>query len=321
MKNAIIGFVIVAALSYGFTKWMLHREVAKGVDMAVMMMAPFAMVQYEGVSSTLTGELTFDGIRARVKGFDDEIFIDRLGIDTPSFFSLIKLGDVESYANDGKDALPEYFGVIAERVRMPVDADYGEKLYAKNLEKLGVSDADEPANLCTGKYGLSPEALKGMGYSEQVFSVSAHFRQLGSRYAVELKSSIENMWEIDAELVLLGDMMTEFAKGPRYRPKMVEMRIEYTDRSLQERTKKFCRRLGLSDDEVLNAQISAFRFMGLNNNIVFDEYVMKPYMEFLAGKSTLVVTAKPAEPIILSQIKLYNAADVPALLNLSAEAL
>ncbi len=235
--------------------------------------------------------------------------------------SLLKLGDVESYTKDGKDALPDYFGVIAEGVRIPVDADYGEKLYARNLEKLGVSDADEPANLCTGKYGLSPAALRGMGYSEQVFSVSARFRQLGSRYAVELESSIEDMWEIDVELILFGDMMTEFAKGPRYRPKMVEMRIAYTDRSLQERTEGFCRRLGLSDDEVLKAQISAFRFMGMNNGIVFDEYVMKPYMEFLAGKSTLVVTAKPAEPVILSQIKLYNAADVPALLNLSAEAL
>ena len=51
------------------------------------------------------------------------------------------------------------------------------------------------------------------------------------------------------------------------------------------------------------------------------DYVLGPYKEFLAGKSTFVLTAKPAEPINLSQIDLYKPADVPALLNLSGEAL
>ena len=60
---------------------------------------------------------------------------------------------------------------------------------------------------------------------------------------------------------------------------------------------------------------------GLENGIEFDEYVVEPYKEFLAGKSTFVLTAKPNQPINLSQIDLYKPSDVPALLNLSGEVL
>ena len=48
--------------------------------------------------------------------------------------------------------------------------------------------------------------------------------------------------------------------------------------------------------------------------------MLDPYKEFLKGKSTLVVTAKPNEPIAFSQIDLYKPSDVPALLNLAAAA-
>ena len=55
--------------------------------------------------------------------------------------------------------------------------------------------------------------------------------------------------------------------------------------------------------------------------VAFDEYVMVPYQKFLTGGSKFILTAKPNEPIGLSQIDLYKPEDVPALLNLSAEVL
>ena len=66
--------------------------------------------------------------------------------------------------------------------------------------------------------------------------------------------------------------------------------------------------------------MDTFKFYGESNGIVFDEYMLEPYAEFLAGKSRIEITAKPNEPIALSQIDLYKASDVPALLNLEAKA-
>ena len=320
MKNLIIWAILLGTVGYGGSKFLLHHKVEKGVDGAVLMMSPFVNIEYSGVSSTMTGELTVDGIRARINGFKDEIYIERLGIDTPSYFSLLNLTDVTENAQSPDDIIPDYFGFIAEGVRMSVDADYFRKLHNEIMKQVQASDSDDPAAACTGKYGFSPDVLTRLGYSEQVVSVSAHFHRGVSNYSVSVTSSVEDMWEVDAELTLAGDMVSEMSKGQRYRPRMSAMRVEYIDQSLNDRVADYCARLGLSQDEIIVAQLDKLQHFGKENGIEFDEYVIDPYTEFLKGKSTLVVTADPTEPVSINQIGLYKPSDVPALLDLSAEA-
>lgn len=320
MRNLVIAVLVIGALAYLGIKWKLHSDVESGVDMAVLMMKPFVAIEYDGISSTMTGKLTIDGIRGKVNGFEDEFSIGRLGIDTPSFLSLMKFGDMQSMMKARKDVLPEYFGIIVEGIKMPVDADYGHWLHAARIAELGVSDADTPANECTGKYGLSPKALVAMGYEEYDLSFNARFRQDGSQYGVEVQTGSTDMWQADARLVLSGNMVNELAMGPAYRPKLSEMRIEYVDQSLKSRIARYCQELGLSAEETLEAQVATFNYLGSEAGIEFDDYVMQPYREFLGSKSTLVVTAQPHDPVALSSIALYKPGDVPALLQLSAEA-
>ena len=63
MKNAIVFVLILGALVFAGTKWHMHRKVGDSVDIAVLMVAPFVEITYEGVSSTLSGQLTVDGVR------------------------------------------------------------------------------------------------------------------------------------------------------------------------------------------------------------------------------------------------------------------
>lgn len=317
MRNLIIWAVILGAAGYGGTKWYLHHRVGEGVDMAVLMMSPWAQIEYDGISSTMTGELTIDGVSAYVTGFTDEIYIGQIGIDTPSFLSLMELGDMSNGMRSAPD-IPEYFGFIANDIRVPVDADYFEALYKTALAATGAADADEPAVKCTGKYGFSPEALAGLGYDEQVLSMSMIFRQQESAYALEMNVDIEDMWELDAVMTLAGDMTNELMKGTAYRPRLNDIHMEYKDRSLKRRVNEYCDRLGLSPEQIHAAQMASFRYKGKSNGIVFDEYMLDPYKEFLNGKSTLVVTARPNEPISMNHIDLYRPEDVPALLNLEA---
>lgn len=318
MRNFLIWIVIVATGAFFGSKWYLHNEVSQGMDTAVQMMSPYANVEYEGVASTLTGELTIEGVRIRIDGFNDDLYIDRMGIDTPSFLSLLELGDVARMRSDG---LPEYFGFMIEGLRVPAGADYYRKLYAFALEARGVTDADEAAAECTGKYGFSPTALAGLGYTEQVISSSITFNNQRGKYSVDLTMTMEDMWDMDASLKLAGDMLSEVSKGRAYRPRLSSLKVEITDRSLNERVNEYCSRRGLSEKEILQAQLDSFKFVGEENGIEFDEYLLEPYMEYIGGKSTLVVTARPNKPIAISQIDLYKPSDVPALLNLEATAL
>jgi len=321
MKNLIIWAVILGSVGYGGSKFLLHHKVGEGVDQAVMVMSPFVNIEYEGVSSTMSGELTIDGIEARLPGFNEAIYIDRLGIDTPSYFSLLDLAEISENIQSPDDVIPESFGFMIEGAHMRVNSDYFREAYTASVKGISAEARQEDAARCTGKYGFSPETLTSFGFTDQVVSVTAHFRRGEGDYVVELTSDVEGMWAIDATLSLAGDMVSEISKGPRYRPRMKNMRIVFEDKSVNSHVEKFCGQLGLTDEEIVAAQLEKLRYMGEVYGIEFDEYVIDPYIEFLDGKSTLVVTARPSEPISLSQISLYKPSDVPALLDLSAEAL
>jgi len=317
MKALIVWALSLAGAFYGGAKFYLHSEVADTMDVAVMMMAPFAALEYDGVRSTMTGELTIEGVRVRPNEFRDELYIERLGIDTPSFLSLLKMSDYITL--QGSD-VPEYFGLIVAGVHLPVKADYFEELYEFSKALQGHEDDGDAAAKCTGKYGFSPQTLSALGYDEQVFSMRLIARNANGHYTFEVDSNIEDMWDAQAQVTLAGNMTSELSLGRAYRPKLREMRIEYTDQSLKERVQDYCGRLGLSPVQTLKAQMDTFRFYGESNGVVFDEYLLEPYQEFLKGKSTLVITAKPHEPVAMSQIDLYKPSDVPALLNLEAQA-
>lgn len=320
MRNLIITAVILALAVYGGSKLLLHNKVENAVDQAVIAISPFVNVRYDGVSSTMGGELTMDGIEARITNFNDPITIKRIGIDTPSYFSLLSLADIAENTGNPDDAVPTYFGLIAEGVRIGVNADYFKSMHTELQEVVLEADADKPAAVCTGKYGFSPETLNALGYSEQVVSATAYFRRDSSNFSVSVTTSVEDMWSMSAELTFTGNMITELSQGPRARPKLGAMRIEYVDHSLNQRVVDYCGRLGMSGEEIVAAQLDKLSQIGKSLGIEFDEYVVDPYTAFVGGKSRLVVTAKPVEPISISQISLYKPSDVPALLDLSAEA-
>ena len=317
MKNLIIGGLVLGILGYGGSKLYLHNEVSNAMDQAVILASPFAKIEYDGVSSSLLGKLTIDALKVRVSGYRDEIYIDRLGIDTPSYFALLDLFDPMQLQQEG---FPDYLGFIIEGLRIPVNADYFADLYEFALEANGVKEVVTPAAECTGKYGFSPKALAALGYRDQIMDLSMYLRDENSRFAFDMTVNMQNMYDLKADIWLAGNVMTELMKGPAYRPKLGSMRVEYTDRSLNSRVVDYCERLGLSPLETLRAQVDSFKYIGENNGIEFDQYMLDPYKEFLKGKKTLVVTARPNDPIAFSQIDLYKPSDVPALLNLAAAA-
>ena len=319
MRNLIIWIIVLGGVGYGGAKLYLHHKVGKSVDAAVMRVSPYAQVTYDGVSSTMSGQLTVDGITAKISGFNDELRIDKMGIDTPNFLALLRLGDIVS-GGSSADEVPENFGFILKGMHMPADADYYRKIYDLGIEEIGATDADEPAAQCVGKYGLSPNTLRGLGYKEQNMSLAVYLRQNSSKFGIDIEIMVEDMWDIEIVLDLTGDITTNMAKGRVFRPQMSGMSIKLTDRSINQRMKDYCGRLGLSEEETLQAHIDALETFGAGNGIVFDDYVMAPYKEFLAGKPTLLVTARPNYPVDLAQIDLYKPSDVPALLNLSAVA-
>lgn len=317
MKKLLLLLVLGTGVAYAGAKWHLHSKVSASMDQLVMMASPFAKISYSGVRSTFGGELTVEGVKVDFNDFRDPLVIDRIGIDTDGFFSLLEMNDFISMQGS---SMPDYFGFIVQNVRIPSNADYYRKAFAMLEEMEGRQVPDDPALTCAGQYGLSPSFLEDLGYATQVFSMRFSIQQEAGGVLMHIESSSDEMWEAILDMQVTGDFAPGQVVSGSYRPRMKSLRLEYTDRSLNERIYKNCARRGLSDEEIITAQVDTLKQVGMERGIEFDEYVLDPYVEFLKGKDTLVVTAAPREPIALSQIDLYKPSDVPALLQLEASA-
>jgi hypothetical protein len=140
LKFILIGLVLLVGLGYGGAKGYLYYQVRDHVETAVLMTAPYAELEYSGISSTLTGELTVDDVRIRVNGYRDDVQIGRLGIKTASFLALLKLSDFSATSKPGGDSTPESIGFIAQEIRVSVTADYYRKFYKDYIKEIAPYD-------------------------------------------------------------------------------------------------------------------------------------------------------------------------------------
>lgn len=314
MRRLILVGILLAA-GYGCAKLYLHYKVGENVDNALLMLSPMADISYAGVSSTMGGTLSIDDIEINVHGYSGPVEIEKLSLITPGFFHLLSLDEL----GPGKGGeLPESLAVGFTGLQTSVDSDLINMMYKLGQQALGGS-GDVGAE-CTGRNGYSPQILRRLGYSEIIADLELGYRNDNGDIVLESTTVVENMYTTYLEMTVQGAFSPQALVRGQYRPRLVDARLEYIDHSLDERINKLCSDSGLSVEEILNAKLETFNIFGERNGIVFDDQIIEPYVEFLKGKSSFVLTANPIEPVNLSQIDLYKASDVPALLNMTAVA-
>jgi hypothetical protein len=318
MKIFLIGVVLLAGLGYGGSKAYIHYQVSDKVDSVIPLVSPYMDLQYGGISSTLTGELTIDDVVIRVNGYRDAIVIGRLGINTPSYLDLIKLSRLSADSGARENVPPEYFGLLAENIRVSASADYYRDYYDESIKALAPADIRQGGVQCVGKYGYSPRALKALGYEELVMSMSMIMRQADTHFNTEMTFDIVDMIDVEIDVSMEGGVMEGAAMGSAYQPRLRNLQLKLTDKSLKQRVVKYCTELGLTSAQILRAHINALQYAGGQFGMEFDKHVIEPYKEYLTDKSIFVATANPGEPIYLTKIGRYKPIDVPALLNLAA---
>ena len=165
---------------------------------------------------------------------------------------------------------------------------------------------------------MTPAALKRLGYHEVVMDLDASIRTVATHLVVELGAEIEDMYELDVDLTLEGADPTAMARGVR--PLLVAARLDYVDRSLNDRIVRHCAEQQVTREDVIAAQVREIQAIARDNGMELDAPLIEPYMDFLLGKQRFTLTSAPPRPVDLTRVSLYKPSDVPNLLNLSAEA-
>jgi hypothetical protein len=146
------------------------------------------------------------------------------------------------------------------------------------------------------------------------------FRRADQDLELEFALHTNDMYDVDFT-AKLADLADPSALVSGTRPKLIEARMDYVDRSFHSRLMKHCTEVhGVSVDEMIAAQLAELQTVARDNGMELDSMILEPYTEFISGKQRFTITAQPPRPIDLTQLGLYKPSDVPNLLNLMAEA-
>lgn len=314
MRNLLVAIVLIGVGGYFGAKFYVQYKAAQDLDRVLVQARPFVDVEYESVVATLKGELRVEGITIHMPQYDDAINIESMSVRTPSFLFLLGFG---GGAEDFE--FPDRLGIEVTGLRGKVDADYMSVL--KDARQLGVAEVElTAADHCASTYGLTPEALKRLGYYEVDVDFNAAFhRSGGDELTLDIGTHVADMYAFDITATFSGLAdPTALARGAR--PLLVSARLDYIDHSLNTRILKHCAEQQVTAEDVIAAQLREIQAVARETGMELDAMIIQPYTDFLLGKERFTITAEPARPVDLTRISLYKPSDVPNLLNLTAEA-
>ncbi|MGH8193814.1 MAG: hypothetical protein ACREQ8_05335, partial [Woeseiaceae bacterium] len=258
MRNLLIGICVLGIAGYFGSKFYLHDKVSRNLDLVLSAARPIIDVRYEGIGSTLTGELSVDGITARFAGYRDAVQIGSVSIVTPGYFDLLNLASIGNGAT-GDFEFPEEFGIAFRGVNVAVDADYMDAVTQARRAQLGLQEVSTPAADCVSAYGFSSDLLKRLGYRELLVDAAVGYRQDNQNLVFDLSTRIADMYDMTFELTFDGVPSPQSIAMRTYHPRLVGGRLEYVDRSLEERVMKLCTESEkLPVETVIAARVDAF---------------------------------------------------------------
>ncbi len=307
--------MLFAGVAYGGSKFYMHHKVGEGVDAAITVMAPFAQVSYRSIESTMGGSLAIRGIEVGFPSRKDTLQIDAIRLDTPNYFELIGL-----IGNLQEGEIPDSMAFNMLGIRVGLDDDYLKSVWRQAMEEESIKAAVEKA-ACTDHRFFSLHDYNALGYRSISFDYSFGYEHHPEDATLSIFFSMlfEDLTDFEATLNLDAAVMPDDPVAMRmFRPKLKTGEIRVTDHSFLSRIHDRCKEdFGLSDEQVLTANVEHFKDVMSDLGIIPDEPILEGYRQYLSSNGSFVMTAAPTRPTDLTRLGLYDKADVPNLLNLN----
>ncbi|MES9879275.1 MAG: hypothetical protein ABW185_00135 [Sedimenticola sp.] len=165
MKHkSIIGLCLIGCLvAYGGLKSYVYFGVKSEVDRLVHLVEPYIDIRYQAISSSLSGEISVEGITVIPRGAVEVVRIGSLQLTGDDFTFLLKM-----VAGLKMDKPPEKVRIAARRVDIPLD-----------MLQLLAPESEAPVNRpkpCTLSGILSHAGLENLDYQRLVADVNIDYK-------------------------------------------------------------------------------------------------------------------------------------------------
>lgn len=311
VRNLAIALVLLAGLGYLGVKGYIHYQVTSALDRTIAKAGPFAVVEYGGVSSSLSGSVSVEDVT--VRAFNDEVRMAAVELHTPNLLYVLSMvSDLE------QGEPPESLEV---RVR-DVSLDLNGSLMSFLDSALRAKAPRLPArnNPCGGRVVFGPAQWREMGYSRLVsdlrMRVDTDDSEAGLGFAVQ--ATTEDMGSLSVDVRVSG-VQPSLRGAPRAQDALLKrLEVVYRDASYTRRLVEYCARVADTDAEgyVRSVVGADDRYFMHTWGVVPGENLRAAYGRFLREPSEIRVLAQPDSPVQLATLHLYSPDDMVALLDL-----
>jgi len=323
-RNLLVALFALAALAYGGTKAYLYFKIKNAWNSIAETAAPYAELKRGGITSSLTGAAGVTDVEIILNDTSESIRIDRIEVLVPNIRYLLKADRAADGVRGGPmmvngtsrtvPDLPRFIGVNVSGVHIDLNSAYMMDLDRHSREAAAQNGALETG--CGDITHFGTTQYREMGYDTIKMDMKLLFYpDLANRsFSFKLDTGVAQMFRLETD----ADFAMPEAQGyAAPTPRLANLKLVYKDESLQKRIGDLCRKHGTPDVKTFReGQVTAFQTQMRAMGIELTPEMIATYMKFLERPGSLTITSGPASPVDLAALKLYKAADVPALLNL-----
>lgn len=317
LTHLLAGIAVAAGAVYGGVKGYIHYRVKSNLDDAIASARPFVSIQYQGIRSDLSGSVTVEGINLRPLEIPERLRIDALTLEGPDLRFL--LNGLQETQQRGE--LPERFHVRIRGLHLATDGPFFEAVHTGQqelAERMGVA-----LDGCSLGQLFGTKDYQALGLDELVLDADFGYRTDQTAPGIELQwhYAARGMESADLSLELSGvsrSLGSWIQAAPRFKsfqlsyrldPDFVARAIDYCADLRGVSSEEYLTQLTQEPDELYMASLGFVPGPGIRNAL----------QSMLHQSGELVVDARPAEPLELTELQLYHPTQIPDLIGLQVK--
>lgn len=317
----IVGVIVSGVIGAVGAILYINHKTTEAVDQFVLSMSPFVQVDYDKVSSSLSGAVSVEGVTMTLPSFSDPIRIGSVGFKLPTFLDLLSLHNMGPL-QIARGQLPKSITVFADGFQLDTGDDYMMAMFrameADAAEKNGgtiPTRSEDPLGHCISRYGVSSRDLLELGLDRMTMSMRYQVEQMDGEIGASLEFEIQDTLTIDTRFSIQG-RLADFASGRTDRARLMRFEIEGETQDITKRTWDRCETMGVDRDIAKEAYITSFLAGLAEGGFVADDRLIEPFRAgVIAEHQHFRVIGDPPQPVDIQQVKLYSADKLPALLG------
>lgn len=321
MKRRTLVYILIAPLlAYAGLKSYVWYTIKNGVDDAIASVAPFVEIRYDGIFSTLGGEVGIEGVYIKPVMTNDEFTLQSMSLSSESIFDFIDVGDrfnrqdfpkqvsanIQKLNLDLSSKIFQLMSDFQQQAESTQPADDGFLL--ERLDALGCGDVE--------RFGLDEFIEMGYDQVELDLVMGMKYNDASQQMQINVQMKDRDLYRADFDVSFALDIdKVKAGTMDANELAVTAMNVVYDDMGYHILRNEFCaEQSGGTTETYIDANVAQ---ISTELGGTLPEKVVAAYRGFMTNGGTIKMNISPAEAVELSGMQFYETADAMRMMGMS----